>query len=252
MLSKGRISEITSLHHKKYRHEKNKFIVEGIKAVDELLHSGWKIDSIYATDEYLMRKSLSELSEQTEVIVITQRELEKISALTTPNQVLAVAGIPGRKELKLKPGLIIILEDIKDPGNLGTLIRMADWFGIDKIICSPTSADCYNPKVVQASMGSLFRVAIDYHDLAAYFENNKNGINLPVFATLLNGKSIYEEELSKHGLLVFGNESIGISGETMKYVTKSLCIPAYKDRKAESLNVSIAAGIVCAEFRRRG
>ena len=252
MLSKNQIKDITALHHKKYRREENLFIAEGEKVVSDLLKSGWRVLAVYGTQEFFQRLSGNiMIPKATEIILITNEELNKISSLTSPQSVLAVAEMPTDiNEINFENGLKLVLDDISDPGNLGTLIRIADWFGIDEIICSENSVDCFNPKVVQSAMGSLFRIKFNYKNLQEVFRKNLSDKKLPVYGTVLDGKNIYEEDLSSDGFILIGNESIGIGNDQMKYITKALTIPSFGETKIDSLNVAVATGIVCAEFRR--
>ncbi len=252
MLSKNQIKDITALHHKKYRREENLFIAEGEKVVSDLLKSGWRVLAVYGTQEFFQRLSGNiMIPKATEIILITNEELNKISSLTSPQSVLAVAEMPTDiNEINFDNGLKLVLDDISDPGNLGTLIRIADWFGIDEIICSENSVDCFNPKVVQSAMGSLFRIKFNYKNLQEVFRKNLSDKKLPVYGTVLDGKNIYEEDLSSDGFILIGNESIGIGNDQMKYITKALTIPSFGETKIDSLNAAVATGIVCAEFRR--
>jgi TrmH family RNA methyltransferase len=185
-------------------------------------------------------------------VIIEQEELRKISALSTPQHVLALADIPGEEaDINYAGGLKLVLDNIKDPGNMGTLIRTADWFGINEVICSEECVDCYNPKVVQGAMGSLFRLKLFSRNLKELFDLNESKNSLPVYGTVLNGRNIYEEELSKNGFILIGNESVGIEEEHISFITNALTIPASPLTKADSLNAAIAAGIVCSEFFRR-
>lgn len=254
MLSKNQISRITALHLKKNRGKGGFFLVEGTKMVKELLNSSYVIDSIYAIDEWL-EKHLVLIGKKTAVNPVTDAELKKISALSTPQQVLAVAKMPDYKmEMKaLKGNLTLLVDEVKDPGNLGTIIRIADWFGISTIICSENTVDVYNPKVVQATMGSLFRVKIFYSDIGILLKENKGNLRLPVYAAVMNGSSVYNASLSNEGFIILGNESEGVGEDLMNYIDQKLTIPSFADNKsrAESLNVATAAAIICSEFRRR-
>ena len=251
MLSKAIIKLIRSLDQKKYRIENNLFVAEGHKIVGEIIKTEIKINYIIAVKDWLNEnKKLP----KTEIFEVTEKELQQISFLKTPQQVLAVCYIPeNRLNLdNLKNSLTLALDDIQDPGNLGTIIRIADWFGISTIICSEHTVDAYNPKVVQATMGSIARVNLHYTDLAVFFKSLPSEI--PIYGTLLNGKNIYSQTLSKNGLIVIGNESKGISDELLPYISQKLYIPSYAENpgnKAESLNASVATAIVCAEFMRR-
>ena len=252
MLSKNQIKDITALHHKKYRREESLFIAEGEKVVEDLLKSGWRVIAVYGTQEFFQRLSGNILiPKNTEIILVTNEELKKISTQSSPQNVLAVAEMPSDvKEIDFGKGLKLVLDNISDPGNLGTLIRIADWFGIDEIICSENTVDCFNPKVVQSAMGSLFRVNFFYRDLIEVFRTNISEKSLPVYGTVLNGKNIYEEKLSKNGFILVGNESYGISEELFPLITMELTIPSFGGSRVDSLNVAVATGIVCAEFRR--
>jgi RNA methyltransferase, TrmH family len=192
MISKNQIKSVTALHHKKFRREENLFIAEGEKVVNDLLASGWNVISVYGTQEYFQKLSGNvTISKTTEMELVTENELKKITALTNPQTVLAVAEMPREMpQVNFDNGLKLVLDGISDPGNLGTLIRIADWFGMDEVICSHNSVECFNPKVVQAAMGSLFRVKIIYDELVNIFEKNKSGKKLPVYGTVLDGKNI--------------------------------------------------------------
>ena len=251
MLSKKQIQLLTSLQVKKYRNEFGLFIAEGNKIADLLLNSEYTIHSIYATKEWFKTSKVPNDS-NIHHYETTKKELAIISGLTTPQEVIIVAIIPEDNiDLNdLKKGLTLVFDEIKDPGNLGTIIRIADWFGIKNIICSPESVDVYNPKVIQATMGSFCNVKVSYMPLEELFPWNKS---LPVYGTTLEGETIYEADLKKDALIVFGNESKGIKTSWRKYLTKEIMIPSYNNNpsRAESLNISIAAGIICSEFLRR-
>lgn len=245
MISKSQISFIKSLHQKKNRKEQNLFIVEGLKSILEFANSNYIIDSVFYT-ENLMPK-LSNLSRNIKFHELSFEELSKISVLSTPQAILALVKIPELVELntaKLKNSFHIALDGVQDPGNLGTIIRTADWFGLNTIICSNDTAEVYNPKVVQASMGSLARMTIIYTELAEFL----NSSNLPVFGALLDGKSIYETDFGKEGIILLGNEGNGIRPELLQQIKYPVTIPRFG--KAESLNVAISASIFCSEIRR--
>jgi TrmH family RNA methyltransferase len=260
MLSKSQISFINSLHQKKFRKEHQLFIAEGEKVVAELLSSSFKVKRIFCTPPFIQKYENRKKDNSTEWTVVTEDELKKISALTTPNEVVAVAEIPSYQmdESELKNSLSFVLDDVNDPGNLGTIIRIADWFGIRNVICSSQTADCYNPKAAQASMGSLFRVKVHYTDLEKFFESNRRGNKIPVYGASLQGEIIYSTELSSHGVIVLGSESKGFHENITKYFTRHLYIPSFPSGSSgeiisspDSLNVAVAAAIVCSEFRRR-
>ena len=248
MLSKSRIKFIKSLSLKKYRDESGCFLAEGNKLVADLLP--------YFDCELLLFES-SWLAEQgdvkvTQSVEAEQGEIDKVSLLKNPQQVLAVFRQPQYKLgfPSLSGKLSLVLDSIQDPGNLGTIIRIADWFGIENIICSQETADVYNPKTIQATMGALSRVKVHYTDLSVFLEQNKT---LPVYGTFLNGEDIYTEKLTAEGLIVAGNEGNGISETIEPFISKRLYIPNYPAGQptSESLNVATATAIVCAEFRRR-
>ena len=235
MLSKNQIKRIQSLARKKGRREEGCFIAEGNKLVEDTL-SVFECDLILATPSWIVshaHKSLPKIQE------VDEQEMSKVSQLVTPPDVLAVYRIP-EYHLNietLKKELVLALDTVQDPGNLGTIVRLADWFGIRHIVCSPDTADLYNPKVVQATMGALARVKVYYR-------------SLPDF---LDGEDIYHTSLTKSGVIVMGNEGNGISAKLEPYIGKRLYIPNYPvgQPTSESLNVAVAAAITCAEFRRR-
>lgn len=241
MLSKTIVKYIQSLHHKKYRDEHEMFIAEGPKGVTEILLSKqFFCEMIFASESWLSKneKLLKEISTEKK-FPSKEFELEKISLLSTPNKVLAVFR---KKEFEagvLKNKISIMLDDVHDPGNMGTIIRIADWFNIQNIICSEDCVDMYNPKVVQASMGSLGRVSVIYIDLEKFAEGNKD---IPIYATTLTGTSIYSIKNIKQGLILVGNESRGIRKELLKLSANEISIP--KLGKAESLNAAVATGII--------
>lgn len=245
MLSKNKIKYIHSLELKKYRKEEQAFIAEGHKLVGELL-GRFSCRLLLGTSEWLEKHPCAIAKETIEV---SQEELTKVSLLKSPQEVLAVFDMPHYEFTPdcIKHSLCLALDDIQDPGNLGTIIRIADWFGIQDIFCSTGTADAFNPKTVQATMGALARVRLHYCDL------KKLVSSLPLFGTFLDGKNIYTEELSENGLIIMGNEGNGISPEIAALVNRRLLIPNYPQGKetSESLNVAVATSIVCSEFRRR-
>jgi RNA methyltransferase, TrmH family len=254
MLSKSRIQFINSLAINKYRKINRKFIAEGPKIVGELLLSGFVCEGIYALGGWI-ENNLTRLPKEIEIIEITEKELKRISSLKTPNQVVAVVNMPLEAPTEIpvpQENIVLLLDGISDPGNMGTIIRTADWFGIQNILCSENCVDVYNPKVVQATMGSIFRVNVNYVSPEKYLERLPK--NIPVYATMLDGKNLYEAVQDKKCVLLIGNESHGISEYILPYVTKKIRIPDYSFAKsftAESLNASVAAAIVIAEFRRK-
>jgi len=251
MLSKNTIKHINALKLNKFRASFHEFIAEGDKLVTELLESHFKIIEIFAVKEWL---AIHKIADNIAITEVTVAELERISGLTTPNMVMALLEIPEPHMIDalVFDKLILVLDEIKDPGNLGTIIRIADWFGIKNIVCSHHTVDVYNPKVVQATMGSIARVYVQYLDLVEFF--NTAPKDLPVYGTLLNGENIYTQSLSKNGMIIIGNESNGISNEIIPFISQKLYIPSFaisRENKAESLNAAVATAIVCAEFMRR-
>lgn len=258
MISKAQIQFIRSLDLKKFRDDSGCFIAEGDKLVREALSipagSLFRIKMICATDSWLDQVRPAKDHPEIELIEVSESELGRISLQKTPNQALAIifrdqSILP---EFDSDNNLLIGLNQVQDPGNVGTIVRLADWFGLDGVIASPDSADFFSPKVVQASMGSIFRVRLLTADLIEFIGSLKPGF--PVYGTHLQGQNLYTSELKDHGLILLGNESRGLSSDLMKMTTDSLLIPDFSEGryKPESLNVSIAAAIVCSEFRRRG
>ena len=246
MISKNKIKYIRSLELKKNRNKEGKFVAEGHKVVDDLLVLQ-PADLIVATGEWLKGKHPA----QTEVIEVTEEELKKVSFLQHPQQVLAVFKQATSGDYSINTNeLNLALDGVQDPGNLGTIIRIADWFGITHIYCSQDTADVYNPKVVQATMGSIARVKVEYGNLLALVESLP--ADVPVYGTLLDGDNIYQQPLENRGLIVMGNEGKGISPALAKKVNRRLLIPNFPEGRAtaDSLNVAIATAITCSEFRR--
>lgn len=240
MVSKNEIKLITSLTHKKYRYKHLLFVAEGEKLVKDLLHSDYNLHRLYTTEnqEFTTDKNLVEF--------ISVKEMQKISQLTTPSSFLGVFHIPIKSEITSN-GLQLVLDGIKDPGNLGTIIRLCDWFGVSQIVCSKDTVDCYNPKVVQATMGSLAGVTIIYKNIENYLKNSK----LPKYFTLLEGENIYKQKLPKEAIIVMGNEANGICKNLQKMADYKITIPQFgENTKAESLNVAMATAVFLSEFRK--
>jgi TrmH family RNA methyltransferase len=241
MVSKNQIKLITSLQQKKYRIANQMFFAEGIKAVNELLTSNLELVHIYTT----LNDFTSVPSDKK--TIISESDLKKISALATPNTCLAVFYMPAEKPI-ISSGLIVALDSIRDPGNMGTIIRLCDWFGVEQILCSKETVDIYNPKVVQATMGSITRVNVSYIDLISYLST----VTIPVFGTFMDGENIYQSSLPSEGIIVMGNEANGISKEIESTVKSRLSIPRFGTvQKTESLNVATATGIILSEFKRK-
>lgn len=237
MLSKNQIKFITSLQQKKYRDEHELFIAEGFKTISELLDSNMQLHELFTTE------TLNSNAKQT---LITEKELAKISTLKTPNKMLAVFKKPASKPID-DSKLMVALDDVRDPGNLGTIIRLCDWFGINDLVCSQTTADCYNPKVIQSSMGSIARVNISYVDLSTFLMDSQ----LPKFGTFMDGSNVYETTLPNKGILIMGNEANGISKAIENLSDYRIAIPKFGNLQlTESLNVATATAILLSEFKR--
>jgi len=236
VITKNQIKFIKGLSLKKNRIASQCFVVEGEKNVAELITSDFEIIQLYATTQSAIK------TKDTIVIQITNNNLERISTLKSPNKVLAIVKIPEEKQLK-NAGMTLVLDNINDPGNLGTIIRLCDWFGVQKIICSATTVDVYNPKVVQASMGSLFRINISYTDLANYLQK----VGTPIYGAFMNGEDIKKSVLPQNVHLILGNEANGISDEISALITNRVGIKNV-GLQAESLNVAVATAIFLHEF----
>lgn len=249
MLSKNQIKFIQSLARKKGRVESGCFLAEGNKLVEDTLHA-FECRMLVATPDWWKQHAHAQADVKVEA---SHDELSRVSQLTTPQDVLAVYVMPQRSLNieQLHNELSLVLDTVQDPGNLGTIIRIADWMGIRHIICSPETADVYNPKVVQATMGALARVVLHYTPLVPFMEQVKD--SMPIYGTYLDGDNIYHKPLSTHGLIVMGNEGNGISSALEPYISHRLYIPNYPQGAvtSESLNVAVATAITCAEFRRR-
>lgn len=240
MITRAEILAIKALSTKQGREEQGAFLAEGEKLVGEILNSSLRIRRLLQT------KPLFAEGE-----IISAKEMERISQLKSANSVLAVVEIPRYRLSEAQPDkeLVLALDRVQNPGNLGTIIRLADWFGISDIVCSEQCADCFNPKVVQATMGALLRVRVHYTDLAKWLTTHSCNI----YGTFLEGENIYSAQLSKQGVIVMGNEGQGISEEAAQAVTHKLLIPPYPADRcgSESLNVAVATAVICSEFRRR-
>jgi RNA methyltransferase, TrmH family len=239
MLSKNEIKYIQSLSHKKTRDEEGVFMTEGVKLLSELLQSKMMIKKIYATKDWAQDHT------KENVVTITEDELKKISNHTTPNKVLAV--VEQKKliaEPVLKKNITLVLDGIQDPGNLGTIIRTADWFNIHQIVAGNDTADVYNPKVVQSTMGSIVRVNVWYKDLSKWLKN----VDVAVYGAVLTGKNIFSLNKIDEGIIVIGNESNGIRENLLPFIKEAITIP--KKGKAESLNAAVATGIILSQFMK--
>ena len=251
MLSKAKIKLIHSLELKKFRNETDAFVAEGNKLVADILPV-FACEFLIAQSEWLAAQGPIKAKE---VIEVTEEEMRKASLQKSPQQVLGVFKRPQASLEQVNPAtaLVLALDGVQDPGNLGTIVRLADWFGIQDIVCSRDTADLFAPKTVQATMGALARVRVHYTDLATYLANQQvQGI--PIYGTFLDGEDLYTKSLRPNGILIMGNEGNGIRPACAQWVNERLYIPNYPTGRAtsESLNVAIATAIVCAEFRRRG
>lgn len=251
MLSKNKIKYLQSLAKKKVRDEESAFIAEGAKTVCDIAPY-FKCKLLCATPDFFDKHQAIEAEE---TFIINEQELKQASLLKTPKEVIAVFYQRKEKTTTLtklpSSELCLALDDVQDPGNLGTILRIADWFGIRHVFCSKHSADAYAPKVIQATMGAIARVEVHEVDLLDFIK--KLSPDAPIYATCLDGENLYQQKLSAHGLIVMGNEGNGISEEVLKVTTHKMLIPSYpKDTTtSESLNVAVATAITCAEFRRR-
>jgi RNA methyltransferase, TrmH family len=257
MLSKNQIKRIVNLKQKKFRELENEFLVEGEKSVAEVIESNYEVKELFATSDWILQNRELISKHNIQAKEITSEELGKISLLKTPNKVLSITAIPemsldGRNIFE---DLVLVLDDIRDPGNLGTIIRTADWFGIRNMICSIGCVDAYNPKVVQSSMGSILRTNLFYQDLKGFL--NSSPKEILTYGCMLDGENIHTTPLQSPAIIVIGNESFGISQDLLPLINKRIRIPfspsilcSGKDSHAESLNASVANAIVCYEFRR--
>ncbi|RIV38284.1 RNA methyltransferase [Flagellimonas lutimaris] len=238
MVTKNQIKLVVSLKQKKYRSQHGLFVVEGEKVVNELLKAGVRPFKIFVDDADKVQKFR-------EAEMVPKKDLKQMSSLTHPNGILGVFYmIEG--EGNLNPDWVVVLDSVRDPGNLGTIIRLCDWFGIKYLVCSKDTVDCYNPKVLQATMGSIARVNIAYVDLEEYLGKT----NLPVYGAYMDGESVYSSDLAEKGILVMGNEANGISDEVGKFIAKRISIPQFGSLSTESLNVATATAILLSEIRR--
>lgn len=253
MLSKSQLSFVKSIHLKKFRKQYKLFIVEGYKSISEFIDSDYELSQLFYTPEFAPK--VANFPQITKSYQISQIQLERISTLKKPSGILALFKNKQEKELKdinLQNEFTLVLDCIQDPGNLGTIIRTADWFNIKNIVCSLNSADCYNPKVVQATMGSLAHVNIHYTDLVTWLPS----VTIKTYGALLNGTSLYKSALSDHsnllnkheGIIIMGNEGNGIHSDILPFINEAITIPGFG--KAESLNVAIATALICSEIRR--
>ena len=243
-MTKAEIQFVRSLSDKRVRDAERLFIAEGDKLIGEILQSGWRVRNLYALEGHFDGRAER----------VSEKEMERISQLKSASTSLAVVEQPCHKTAKSAPAtaLSLALDGVQNPGNLGTIIRLADWFGVEDIFCSEDTADCFNPKVVQATMGAILRVRVHYLPLAEFLRRTAAS-EVAVYGTMLDGDNIYDAELKQGGVVVMGNEGKGVSAACADSFTHKLLIPAYPPERqgSESLNVAMATGIICAEFRRR-
>lgn len=251
MATAAQLKFVKSLRQKKYSLEYGVFVAETPKVVEDILIAGMTCETVFATKEWLMQQE--HLLTQVKTEEVKPSELERMSGLVTPNQVLAVVKRPNRKyfDKSVFDGLSLLLDDIRDPGNMGTIIRVADWFGIKRIFCSLNSVDVFHPKVVQGTMGSIARVDLYEQDLEDLL--SRKPADFPVYTTVLSGENIYETSLAQNAFILIGSEAHGISEKLLALADKRLTIPHFSinENRAESLNAAVATAIVCSEFRRR-
>lgn len=244
-MTKAEIQFVRSLSDKRVRDEERLFIAEGAKLVEEIQNSDFRIRAIYTTRKDVAGRGVE---------YVERKDMERISQLKTPADCVAIVEQPcHRLQLSsIANNLVLALDGVQNPGNLGTILRLADWFGVRDVICSKECADCFNPKVVQATMGAILRVRVHYVDNLAQVLNEAKNLGMPIYGTLLDGENIYSKRLQNRGVIVMGNEGRGLSDECQEALTDRLFIPPYPANcpTSESLNVAMATGIIIAEFRR--
>lgn len=238
MVVKSQIKFIKNLQQKKHRNQYKMFVAEGVKLVRELLDSDFELEEIYTTDLALVKGT-------DKIQQISEGELQKMSGLKSPNKILAVFHFPIEKQIRVSDW-VVVLDDVRDPGNLGTIIRLCDWFGIDQLVCSQNTVDCFNPKTLQATMGSVARVNMVYTDLDDFLKDT----SLPIYGAFMDGDTVYKEQFPDKGILVMGNEANGVSAGVEALITKKIAIPQFGKSNTESLNVATATAILLNEIRR--
>ncbi len=252
MVTKSEILKVRSLHDRESRSQLGLFIAEGMKIVEEIINSDFEVECVYITEKGL--QNLDKKIKFNALEQVSQKEMERMSTLKSATPILAVVKIPKYSSYNTsKSELSIALDTVQDPGNLGTIIRLADWFGIGQVICSIDCVDCFSPKVIQATMGAILRVKVYYTDLVKYLSKAKSE-GISIYGTFLEGDNIYKKSLSQGGIIIMGNEGRGISKEVSTLIDNKLYIPPYpidKGSNSESLNVAVATAVICSEFRRR-
>ena len=256
MITKQQIKYILSLQQKKNRNDLNLYVIEGLKLVLEAIRQiphDIEFICLATKNQDLIKEEIS--GTKIQVLECTSDVFKKISSLTTPQEILAVIKKPKRKVFSPDSlhDLCLALDGIRDPGNMGTIIRLADWFGIRQVVCSPDTVDCYSPKVVQATMGAILRVDLIYTELSQWLDDIKRKRDVTIYCTASNGDNLYTSTFKKPAIIIMGNEANGISEGLIQLTDKTICIPNYSNfpDKTESLNVSVATGVICAEFRRQ-
>ncbi|WBL21541.1 TrmH family RNA methyltransferase [Zunongwangia sp. HRR-M8] len=240
MVSKSQIKLITSLGQKKYRQKNGLFVAEGIKVIREFLNSDFQLQNLFASE------AVFDIPEE-QFVLAEERELKKISFLKTPQTALALFKIP-QQNLEVLDDLTIALDGVRDPGNLGTIIRLCDWFGVKNLVCSKDTVDCYNPKVIQSTMGSITRVNVIYKNLTEFLQDQ----DLVTYGTFMEGENVYQKQLQQKSILVMGNEANGITSEIAELISEKISIPQFgQSQDTESLNVATATAIFLSEFRRK-
>lgn len=244
MLTKNTIKQIASLRQQKFRKELSLFVVEGRKMTEELLQSDFETDGLYATESFLTNYPTFPKAE-----TVSEMQMAQMSGQDTPPGILAVVKIPEKRSLSANPRFILALDGIANPGNMGTLIRTAEWFGIHDIVCSTDCVEVWNPKVVQATMGSLFRINVIETDLAEFL-TKQQAQGKAVYGALLEGENLFGIKQKSDGIIVIGSESHGIRNKLLPFITRAITIPRVNNSTTESLNASVAAGIIIAELTR--
>ena len=239
MVSKSQIKLITSLDQKKYRQKNGLFVAEGIKVIRELLNSDFRLDKLFASE------TIFDISKD-QFVLTEERDLKKISFLKTPQTALGLFKIP-QQNLGVLEDLTVALDGVRDPGNLGTIIRLCDWFGVKNLVCSTDTVDCFNPKVIQSTMGSITRVNVVYKNLSEFLQSQ----DIVSYGTFMDGENVYQKRLQQKSVLVLGNEANGINPEIENLISEKISIPQFgKSQETESLNVATATAIFLSEFRR--
>lgn len=244
MITKNTIKQVASLRQQKFRKELGCFVVEGRKMVEELLRSDFVGKYLFATDAFLRDHPSFSMAE-----TVSETQMQQMSGQDTPPGILAVVGIPRQREITISDEFVLVLDGVANPGNMGTIIRTAEWFGFHKVVCSPDCVEVWNPKVIQATMGSVFRITVTETDLPAFLAEQRR-LGRVIYGALLEGQNLFELKEKPEGIIVIGSESHGIRPEVLPYITHPITIPRMGDSPTESLNASIAAAIIMAEMTK--